>query len=89
MKTVEYLNSEPQNPHHRNIKAINITNLCVFNDDQQIFSFMENVDVFKDVAINEDKHEKELWYETRANKENPMPKGMVSLDKLYDLQNHF
>jgi len=35
----------------------NIINLCVFYNDQQILHFMANVDVFKDAAIDEDKHD--------------------------------
>eukprot|EP00253_Pinus_taeda_P004886 PITA_04886 len=36
----------------------NITNLRIFNDDQQILHFMDNVDVFKDATIDEDEHDK-------------------------------
>jgi len=46
---------------------------------------MENVDVFKDAAIDEDEHEKSLQDVGRVNKENTMPKGMVSLENMYDL----
>lgn len=46
---------------------------------------MANTDVFKDVAIDEDDHEKALKEVAHVNKENPMLKGMVSLEKLYDL----
>lgn len=38
----------------------NINNLCIFNDDQHILHFMANVDVLKDVAIDDDKHEQSL-----------------------------
>lgn len=37
----------------------NITNLCVFNDDQQILHFMANTDVFKDATIDAE-HERSL-----------------------------
>jgi len=37
-----------------------ITNLDVFNDDQQILDFMENVDVFKHATIDENEHGKSL-----------------------------
>ena len=46
---------------------------------------MVNVDVFKDATIDEDEHDKALQYTARESKENPIPKGMVSLEKLYDL----
>lgn len=36
----------------------NVTKLHIFYDDQQIIYFMANPDVFKDIAINEDMHEK-------------------------------
>lgn len=50
---------------------------------------MANTDVFKDANIDEDEHNKALQDAAQASKENPMPKGVVSLKKLYDLQNHF
>lgn len=65
----------------------NITNLRIFNDDQQILHFMENVDVQKVVVIDENEHERALRDGARVNKENPIPKGMVSLEKSYDLKN--
>lgn len=50
---------------------------------------MVNFDVFKDATIDEDEHERELQDAARAEKENLILKGVVSLEKLYDLQNHF
>lgn len=38
----------------------NITNLLIFNDDQNILQFMENADVFKDTTIDEDEHKRTL-----------------------------
>lgn len=35
----------------------NVTNLRVFNDDQHILDFMENIGVFKVVTIYEEEHE--------------------------------
>lgn len=63
----------------------NITNLCVFNDEQHILHFMANTDVFKDVDIEEDEHEKSLQNLAHTNKEYPILKGMVSLKNMYDL----
>lgn len=37
-----------------------ITNLHMFNDDQMILDFMANVGMFKDEAIDEDVHDKDL-----------------------------
>lgn len=45
---------------YRSFIPNNITNFHIFNEDQQILNFMMNTNVFKDVAINEDEHEKEL-----------------------------
>jgi len=46
---------------------------------------MENIDVFKDAMIDEDEHEKELYDATNTSKGNLIPKGVVSLDNLYNL----
>eukprot|EP00253_Pinus_taeda_P019047 PITA_19047 len=51
----------------------NITNLRVFNDDQQILEFMTNVEVFKEATIEEEEHEKSLqdeqknWHNALSN----------------------
>ena len=66
----------------------NITNLCVFYDDQQILHFMANTDVFKDATINKVEHEQTPQDTTSTSKGNLIPKGVVSLKKLYDLKNH-
>lgn len=50
---------------------------------------MGNIDIFKDVVIDEDEHEKGLQDSTQASRGNNIPKGVVSLEKLYDLKNHF
>lgn len=65
----------------------NFTNLHVFSDDQQILHFMANADVFKDVSIDEDEHDQALQEASSAMKGNNTPKSVVSLEKLYDLQN--
>jgi len=67
----------------------NITNLYVFNDDQHILHFMLNVDVFKDATIDEDEHDKALEDVAWERKENPILKGVLSLENMHDLQNHF
>lgn len=50
---------------------------------------MENAHVFKDLAIDEVKHAKYLQFSSQESEGNPMPKGVVTLEKLYDLQNRF
>ena len=45
--------------------------------------------MFKDAAIDEDEHKKALQDAANASKGNLIPKGVVSLESLYDLQNHF
>ena len=66
-----------------------VTIFCVFNDDQQILHLMDNKDIFKDASIEEDEHNKALQEAFHAMKENVMPKGVLSLEKLYDLKNRF
>ena len=46
---------------------------------------MLNTEVFKDVVIEEADHDQALQEEREKHKENPMPKGIVSLEKLFDL----
>lgn len=64
----------------------NITNLHIFDDDQQLLHFMVNDDTFKDAAIDEDEHEQSLQAGVDIKKGHLIPKGVVSLEKLYDLQ---
>jgi len=58
----------------------------VFNDDQQILHFMANADSFKYATIYEDKHEKYLQAEAGSKKGRLIPKGVASLEKIYDLE---
>lgn len=67
----------------------NITKFDVFNDDQKILYFLANIDIFKDKTINEDKHDKSLQGRAKICDGNPMPKGVVSLENLFDLQIQF
>lgn len=67
----------------------NITNLRVFNDDQQTLHFMANGDVFKDVAIDDDEHEHSLQAEAGNRKGHLITKGVVTLEHIFDLQEHF
>jgi len=67
----------------------NITNLRMFNDDQQILHFMANVDDFKDATIDDYEHECSLEEEVGDMKGHIITNGLASLEKLYDLQEHF
>jgi len=67
----------------------NITNLRMFNDDRQTLHFMANVDVFKDVVIDNDEHERSLQAEASNMKGHTITKGVASLENLYDLQEWF
>ena len=46
----------------------NVTNLRIFNDDQQILDFMLNAEMFKDAAIDEEEHEHALQKEHNESK---------------------
>lgn len=50
---------------------------------------MANADVFKDVAIDEDEDERSLQAGVDGMKGHIITKGVVSLEKLYDLQEQF
>lgn len=47
------------------------------------------MDVFKHAAIDKGKHHKVLQERANVWEGNPMPKGIVSLEKLFDLKNWF
>eukprot|EP00253_Pinus_taeda_P034817 PITA_34817 len=67
----------------------NITNLCVFNDDQQILHFMANADVFKHAMINDEKNERSLQAEAGNRKGHLITKGVATLENIYELQECF
>lgn len=67
----------------------NITNLLVFDDDQQTLHFMANTDTFKDAAIDKYEHEQSSQAGEDIKKGHLIPKGVVSLENLYDLQECF
>ena len=46
---------------------------------------MLNTEVFKDAVIEEVDHDQALQEKRGKRKENPMPKGIVSLEKLFYL----
>ena len=67
----------------------NKTNLRAFDDDEQILHFIANDDIFKDETIDEDVHDQSMEDISNDSKGKPIPKGVVSLEKLYELMNHF
>ena len=68
--------------------ADNITNMRVFDDDEQIFNFLTNEEVFKESVIDEDKHQSDLR-DIDMLKGNFMSKGVRMLEGMFDLQNKF
>lgn len=50
---------------------------------------MANYDVLEDATIDEDEHKQSMQATTNNKKGNLAPKGVVPLDKIYDLQNCF
>ena len=70
----------------------NITNWRVFEDDEQIINFLHSEDTFKGLVIDDEQHEALL--QASASKEKPehsniIPKNIVRLEKLFDLQEKF
>ena len=61
----------------------NITNMRVFNDDQQILECLTNNDTFKGAIIDDEEHQLELQYG------NFIPKGVRTLEQMFDLDNKF
>ena len=61
----------------------NVTNLRVFNDAQKIIYFLTNDETFKFSVINDEEHEANL------QSGNFMPKGVKTLEGLFDLNKKF
>jgi hypothetical protein len=77
-----------------------VTNWRVFNDDKKIISFLHLEDTFKDFIIEEDQHDRELnanvsvsinqsIEKIKLRPINNIPKSVIRLEKLYDLQDKF
>ena len=60
-----------------------ITNLRVFDDDQQIIECLTNDEVFKGAIIDDEEHQAEMKYD------NFIPKGVRTLEKMFDLNEKF
>ena len=70
----------------------NISNLRVFKDDKQIINFLHSEDTFKGSVIDDEQHESLLQAsasEEKPKHSNTMPKNIVRLEKLFDLQEKF
>ena len=61
----------------------NVTNLRVFDDDQQILEFLTNNETFKDSVIDDEDHEANL------QSENFIPKRVRTLQGMFDLNIKF
>ena len=60
-----------------------ITNLRVFDDDQQILECLMNDETFKGAIIDDKEHQVELKFD------NFFPKGVRTLERMFDLYNKF
>ena len=64
----------------------------MFEDDEQIINFLHSEDTFKGLVIDDEQHEALLWASASEEKPehiNTMPKNIVKLEKLLDLQEKF
>ena len=60
-----------------------ITNLRVFDDDQQILECLTNDETSKGAIIDDEEHQAELKFD------NFIPKGVRTLERMFDLNNKF
>ena len=70
----------------------NIMNWRIFEDDEQIINFLHSEDTFKGSIINDEQHESLLQASPSEDKleySNVMPKNIIRLEKLFDLQDKF
>ena len=70
----------------------NIMNWRVFEDDEQIINFLHSEDTFKGLVI--DNEQRETILQASASEEMPkhsngMPKNIVRMEKLFNLQDKF
>ena len=61
----------------------NVTNLRVFDDDQQILEFLTNDETFKDLVIDDEEHQPNI------QSGNFIPKGVRTLEGMFDLNSKF
>jgi len=70
----------------------NITNWRVFDSATKIINFLTSSDTLQDAVIYDETHQQELrTYRKEANKvkTNCVPKNVLTLEKLFDLQSNF
>ena len=77
----------------------NIFNWRVFDNDTQVLNFLTNEDTFKDAAIDEATHDKNLRdfsvindfcsIEKAFEQVKPVPNSVLRLEKFFDLQDKF
>ena len=77
---------------YRSLIPDNIMNWRVFKDNKQIINLLHSEDTFKGLVIDDEQHEALLQAST--SEENPehsngMPKNIVSMEKLFELQDKF
>ena len=60
-----------------------ITNLRVFDDDQQIIECLTNDETFKVEIIDDEEHQAEFKFD------NFIPKGVRNLERMFDLNEKF
>lgn len=58
----------------------------MFNDDEDILSFLTSEGSYDDQIIDESKHDNQL---KQKSNENPIPKSVVKLEDIYDLKDKF
>jgi hypothetical protein len=70
----------------------NITNWRIFEDDEKIIKFLHLKDTFKGSIISNEQHEALLQdsaSEDTPEYSNVIPKNIIRLEKLFDLQDKF
>ena len=77
---------------YRSLIQDNIMNWRLFEDDEQIINFLHSEDTFKGSVIDDEQHEALLQasaLEKKPEHSNGMPKNIIRLKKLFDLQDKF
>ena len=70
----------------------NITNWRVFEDDEHIIILLHLEDTFKGSVIDDEQHEallQALASEENNENSNGMPKNIIKMEKLFNLQDKF
>ena len=60
----------------------------MFDDDEQIIDFLTNDEVFKEFVIDDEEHQEDLQT-GELTKRNFMPKGVRTLEEMFDLHIKF